>query len=133
MASVYGNRTCCSASGWRNCRGPRREAAGGAGRRARLDHLDGFELDVLAAQVLEHPGAASEEHGYEVDPDLIHQPSLDELPADVRPAHHGDVLLPGGRLRLFERAFDAVRDEGVDAPFGDGVGRCLRVKCRAGA
>ena len=38
---------------------------------------------MFAAEVLEHPGAASEEHGHEVDPDLIHQPRLDELPPDV--------------------------------------------------
>ena len=82
-------------------------------------------VPVLCAQVLEHPGAAPEEHGYEVDPDLIHQPRLDELPADVGAAHHGDVLVSGGRLRLFERAFNAVRDEGLHAPFGDGVGRLV--------
>src|SRR3712207_4845438 len=70
-------------------------------RGGRFDHAGGLELDVFATGVLEHLGAAPEEHGYEVDPDLIHQPRLDELPADVGAAHHGDVLVPGGRLRLF--------------------------------
>ena len=67
--------------------------------RRRLDHPGCLELDVFAAEVLEHSGAAPEEHGHEVDPDLIHQPRLDELPADVGATHHGDVLVPGGRLR----------------------------------
>jgi hypothetical protein len=90
----------------------------------RLDHAGGLELDVFADEVLEHPGAAPEEHRHEVDPDLIHQTRLDELPPDLGAAHHGDVLVPG-RLRLFERAFDAVRDKGVHTPFGDSLGRLV--------
>src|SRR5918994_453408 len=33
--------------------------------RRRFDHLWGLEPDVLAAEVLEHPGAAAEQHGHE--------------------------------------------------------------------
>src|SRR5215211_6417745 len=102
-------------------------------RRRRLYHAGGLELDAFAAEVLEHPGAASEEHGHEVEPDLIHQPRFDELPADVGAAHHGDVLVPGGRLCLFERAFDAVRYEGVTLPSGRASGASwVRTNTRVG-
>jgi len=39
--------------------------------RTRLNHLGGLELDVVAADVLEHPGAATEEHRHEVYRDLV--------------------------------------------------------------
>lgn len=63
-------------------------------RRRRLYHAGGLELDAFAAEVLEHPGAASEEHGHEVEPDLIHQSRLDELPADVGPPITATFLSP---------------------------------------
>src|SRR5829696_8179178 len=87
-------------------------------RRCGLDHPGRLELDVFAAEVVEHPGPAPEEHGHEVDRDLVHQPRLDELPPRVGSAHHGDVLVPGGGLRLLQRALDAVGDEGVDPALG---------------
>jgi hypothetical protein len=34
---------------------------------------------VITVQLLEHPGTAAEEHGDEVDRDLIDEPRLDEL------------------------------------------------------
>ncbi|HET6658601.1 MAG TPA: hypothetical protein VFH16_01655 [Rubrobacter sp.] len=92
----------------------------------RFDHPGGLELDVLAAKVLEHPGAAAEEHGYEVDRDLVYQPSPDVLLPDISPAHHGDVLVAGGCSRLLEGLLDPVGHEGVHASlghlFGPGVG-----------
>src|SRR5215213_2710110 len=78
---------------------------------------------MLATEMFEHSGAGSEEYRHEVNPDLIYQPRGDVLPTDFGATHHSNVLVPGGRLRLLERALDAVRDEGVHAPFGDGVGR----------
>ena len=55
-------------------------------RRTRLDYLDGLELDVLSAQVLEHLGAAPEQHRHEVDGDLVDEPGCDVLLADARPS-----------------------------------------------
>ena len=46
-----------------------------SGRRG-IDHLSGFEPDVLTAEVLEQPGAAAEQHGHEVDLDLLGQSAL---------------------------------------------------------
>src|SRR5215217_5843346 len=65
-----------------------------------FDRPRGLELDVLAAEVLEHPGAAVEQHGHEVDGDLVDQPGPDVLLPDIRPAHHSDVLVAGGCLCL---------------------------------
>ena len=78
----------------------------------------GLKPDVLPAEMLEHPGTAAEQHGYEVDRDLVDEPCPYELLPDLSPAHHGDVLLPGCRLRLLEGALDPVGHEGVDAPLG---------------
>src|SRR5215208_113635 len=78
---------------------------------------------MLATEMFEHSGAGSEEYWHEVNLDLIDQPRGDVLPTDFGATHHSNVLVPGGRLRLLERALDAVRDEGIHAPFGDGVGR----------
>src|SRR5215208_3097527 len=78
---------------------------------------------MLATEMFEHSGAGSEEYWHEVNLDLIDQPRGDVLPTDFGATHHSNVLVPGGRLRLLERALDAVRDEGIHAPFGDGAGR----------
>ena len=42
--------------------------------RKRLYHPGGLELHVLAAETLEHLASAAEEHGHEVDRDLVDQP-----------------------------------------------------------
>jgi hypothetical protein len=62
--------------------------------------------------VLEQPDAAAEEHGGDMDLNLVEQPGLEVLLSDVRATGHRDVLVARGRPRLLERGFDAVADEG---------------------
>lgn len=83
-----------------------------------VDHLDDLELDVLAAKMLEHPGAAAKEHGHEMDLDLVHEPGRDVLLSDARAAQNADVLITSDGLRLLEGALDAVGYERVHPSIG---------------
>src|SRR4051812_29199865 len=73
-----------------------------------LDHPGAFQLPMIGAEDLEHPHPVAQEHGYEVDLQLVEQPSLEVLLGDARAAAHRDVLVAGCLLRLLERRLDAV-------------------------
>src|SRR6266545_2081818 len=78
----------------------------------RLDHPRRLELGRVGAELVEEPDAAAQEHGDEVDLQLVEQPGLQVLLRDVGATRERDVLVPGGRASLLERGFDAVGDEG---------------------
>jgi hypothetical protein len=65
--------------------------------------------------VLEHPGAAAEQHRDQVDRELVDQAGPHELLAGVGAAHHRHVLVAGGVASLLEGVLDSSGDEGVDA------------------
>jgi hypothetical protein len=83
-----------------------------------LSHRDRLELDLLVADLIEHPLAASEQHRHQVDRDLVDQAGPDELAAQVGAAHHRDCLLAGGLHRLLQRGIDSAGHERVDAVLG---------------
>ena len=76
-----------------------------------LDDLRAFERHLGTVQIVEQPRAAAEQHGDEVDPQLVEQPGLEVLLGDVRPAAQVDVLAAGRLARLRQRRLDAVGDE----------------------
>src|SRR5215213_8731257 len=78
-------------------------------RRTRLDYLDGLELDVLSAQVLDHPGAAPEQHRNGATGALAPGPPGRLEFAYLRPGTARVVAAVGVGLRVLERAPDAVR------------------------
>jgi hypothetical protein len=85
------------------------------GGRLGLDRHDVLELDVLVAQVLEHPRPASEQHRDEVNRELVDESRADVLLTGSGAAHHRYILIAGCGPRLLERALDAFGDKGVDA------------------
>src|SRR6266496_2440594 len=95
-------------------------------RSSSLDHLGCLELDMLAPEVLEQSRAAPEQHGYEVNPDLVHQIRPDVLLPDLRTAHDADVLVAGGGLRLLQGPLDPVGHEGVYPTLGNVIGNIVR-------
>lgn len=46
------------------------------GRHPSMHRLDVLELDMLLADAVEHSKAAAEQHGHQVDADLIDEPSM---------------------------------------------------------
>ena len=84
-------------------------------------HRDDLELRV-AGRMLEQPDAVAEEERRDVDENLVDQPLRQRLLA-WRGAAELHVLVPGHRLRLMNRAGDAVGDEGE-------IGRTLRHRFR---
>src|SRR6266571_41018 len=88
-----------------------------SGRRG-IDHLTGFEPDMLTAEVLEQPGTAAEQHGHEVDLDLLGQSRPDVLLPDFRAAHDVHVLVPGRCPRLLQGAPDSAGHDGVHTSLG---------------
>ena len=52
-------------------------------RRGGLDRLHGCRLDAPVARVLEHPGAAADEYGYEAHRDLVDESRPDRLLSDL--------------------------------------------------
>jgi hypothetical protein len=93
-------------------------------RRLRLDCFDGLELEMLVAELLEHPRAASEQHRDEVNRELVDQSRFDVLAPGLRAAHHGHILVAGCRSGLLERGLDPA-DEGVHASLGHIVWRAV--------
>jgi|SRR5215217_8095405 hypothetical protein len=77
----------------------------------RVDHPRDLQLDGARSDPLEQPHPVAEQHGREVDLDLVDQPRLQELLDNVRPARDPDVL-PARRLpRPLQGALDALGDE----------------------
>jgi hypothetical protein len=82
----------------------------------RLHHAGTLQLDGLCAEMVEQPRACAEQHGHEVDLDLVQDPGSETLLGEVGAANEPDVLAASGRLGLFERGLEAVGDEGVGRP-----------------
>ena len=72
----------------------------------RLHDPDPLELDPAGAGTLEQPSAGTEEHGHEVDLELVDEARREVLLRDVR-AHQADVPVIGRCARLAKRAVDA--------------------------
>jgi hypothetical protein len=74
-----------------------------------LDHPGALELDLPGAEVVaEQANTVAEEHGDDVELQLVEEPRLEVLLRDVRAAAHRDVLVARSRPGLLERGFDAV-------------------------
>ncbi len=71
-----------------------------------------FQLDAIAARVVEEPGSGPEQHRCQLELYLVHEPGSHELTGDVRPAHHEDVPLFRRLPRPPDRALESVGDEG---------------------
>src|SRR6266516_948667 len=78
-----------------------------------VDHPHGFEFNGLRTHPVEQSDAAAEQHGDEVELQLVKQSSLEELSNDVRAAPQQDILVTCGCLRLGAGACNATGDEGV--------------------
>jgi nucleotide-binding universal stress UspA family protein len=76
-----------------------------------LDYSRALQVDRPAAEVVEQADAAAEQHGYQVDVDLVEESRSDALLHDAGGAH-ADVLVAGDRFGLLEGAFESVGDEG---------------------
>jgi len=78
--------------------------------RVPLGHTWVLEQHRRLRHVAEEPDAVAEQHGHQLDPHLVEQPRVQRLPRD-RPGVDADDLVARGRLRLSDRALDAVGDE----------------------
>ena len=78
-----------------------------------LDDPRDFQFDVFRVDAVEQPDPTAEQHRGEVDLQLFHEPSLDDLLNCVRAASDPDVLVARGLLRLPYGALDAVGDKGM--------------------
>ncbi len=65
----------------------------------RLDHLNGFELDMLAVHTLEQSRAGAEDYGDEVNRDFVNEAEFEEL--------LGNVCTPMIATSLFSATFFA--------------------------
>ena len=79
----------------------------------RLHRTELLEPDVCAAEVVEQASAAPEEHGNDVQLELVEQPRRQVLVDDLGAAPEQDVLTARGLLRQLERPADPVGDEVV--------------------
>jgi hypothetical protein len=70
---------------------------------AGLDHLGRLQLD-RAAEVLEQPGAAVQDHRGDVQEQLVDQPGRQRLLDDAGSADDVHQLVPGGHGRLVDGA-----------------------------
>jgi hypothetical protein len=77
----------------------------------RLDSSDLLELDLRSAKVVEEASAAAEQHGNDVELELVEEPRRQVLIDDLSAAPEHDVLAAGGFPRPFERGLDPVGDE----------------------
>jgi hypothetical protein len=68
-----------------------------------LDDPDDLQRGLRRAGIVEQAGAGTQEHGCEVDLQLVDQPGLEVLLHDAGATAHEDVLVFGGRPSLFER------------------------------
>ena len=96
---------------------------------------------ILPRQVVEQPHAVTEQHGDEVDLDLVHEPGREQHVRRLG-AHHDHRLPVGGRSGLGDGAHRAVGDEGERAALlgdrrlgvvgeheaRDGIGRVLPLR-----
>src|SRR5215203_4803057 len=63
----------------------------------RLHHAGALQVDAPGADVFEQPLALAEQHGDEVDLDLVQEPGPDRLLRHVC-ARHADLLVPAAAL-----------------------------------
>jgi hypothetical protein len=54
-----------------------------------LHHAGALQVDALVTQMVEEPLLLAEQHGHEVDPDLVKEPEPDRLLRDVCARHAG--------------------------------------------
>src|SRR4051812_25850549 len=77
----------------------------------RLDGPYLLELDIAAAEVVEQARATTEQHGHDVQLELVEEPGGQVLVDDLGAAPEHDVLTVRGLFGLLERPLDAVGDE----------------------
>src|SRR5262245_61510759 len=95
-----------------------------------FDHVEDFQLDVVAADVLEQAGAGAQQDRDQVDADLIDEAGPQQLLADAG-AEDVDILAAGGGC-CAGQGFARALDEGVHASLGHLWGRAVRDDERRG-
>ena len=78
------------------------------GDRGRGDHPRGLERGRIQPEPVEQGDAVAEEHGSQVNLDLVEQAGLQVLLDGTRTAGNGHVLFTGSCPSLLERSLDAV-------------------------
>src|SRR6478672_1316890 len=78
----------------------------------RLANLRQLEPGQLGTNAVEQPCSVAQQHRGEMDLQLVDQAGVDALVDRVRSACDRDVLLGRSGARIFDCAFDPVRDEG---------------------
>src|SRR5262245_59122456 len=72
---------------WLRLYGALHDAVAEVGGGRCVEHAVRLELDVVGSKQIDQPLSAAEQHGYDVEPDLLDQAGLDELARDVGTAH----------------------------------------------
>src|SRR5262249_51665591 len=95
-----------------------------------FDHVEDFQLDVVAADVAEQAGADAEQDGDQVDADLVDEAGPQQLLTDAG-AEDVDILAAGGGC-CAGQGFARALDEGVHASLGHLWRRAVRDDERRG-
>src|SRR5215468_2381195 len=95
-----------------------------------FDHVEDFQLDVVAADVLEQAGAGAQQDRDQVDADLVDEAGPQQLLTDAG-AEDVDILAAGGGC-CAGQGFARALDEGVHASLGHLWRRAVRDDERRG-
>src|SRR5215475_8841226 len=95
-----------------------------------FDHVEDFQLDVVAADVLEQAGADAQQDRDQVDADLVDEAGPQQLLTDAG-AEDVDILAAGGGC-CAGQGFARALDEGVHASLGHLWRRAVRDDERRG-